>query len=127
MKILLSYARADEGWVDELASLLQKAGFSLDRVDTSRTDNSWEAALRQQIESADIVVSVMTKHALQGSFVLFDYGAAKAARKRVIPLTVSSSDQPPEIRLAGTYCWVATPQDAAEQIELFASSQVTAA
>ena len=128
MKILLSYAQADTAWVDELAALLKAADLHPERVDTARSDPAWEELFRQQLESADLVVSVMTESALHNSLVLFDYGAAQSARKPVMPLLVSSSEQPPEIPrfMTETYRWVDTPQEAAEQIKQFVSARMAA-
>ena len=126
MKVLLSYAQADTAWVDELASLLTAAGLDLERVDTARSDPAWEELFRQQLESADLVVSVMTESERHNSLVLFDYGAAKSARKLAIPLLVSGSQQPPEIPrfVEETYYWVETPEDAAEQIKQFVAARM---
>ena len=126
MKILLSYASADKEWVDELVSLLRAEGLDPDSADTFPTGENWESLLRQRIESADLVVSVMTSRALQSSWVLFEYGAAKAARKLVLPLWVLNAAEPLDIPQGQTepYRPVESPQDAAEQIKRHVASQL---
>ena len=126
MKILLSYASADKAWVDELASLLRAEGLDLDSADNFPAGENWDTLLRQRIESADLVVSVMTDRALQSSWVLFEYGAAKAARKLMLPLRVSNATEPSGVPLGQTetYRPVKTPRDAAEQIKQYVAGQL---
>lgn len=128
MNIFLSYAQADKKWVDEFSALLREANLAIQLgISNLQFEKKWESALRQGIESADLVVSILTDHSLQSAWVLFELGAATGARKAVLPLLVGRNDVFPEIPKGMNgyrFLKVGSPRQAAEQVTRYVSEQM---
>ena len=131
MNIFLSYAQADQKWVDEFSALLREARLAIKPgISNMQFDKKWESALRQGIESADVVVSVLTDQSLRSAWVLFELGAATGARKPVLPLLVGNNGIFPEIpRGMNGYQFlkVESPQQAAEGVTQYVARQMALA
>lgn len=131
MKIFLSYALADREWTNELASELRSEG-----IEVSSSDNGWRLddnsgeALRQSMQSADLVIPVITSHSLNSPKALFEWGAVLTIKKPVLPLLITQKDE----QLRPPFRWAdhlsvqaASPQEAAEQIAEHASKMLAVA
>ena len=128
MNIFLSYAQTDKEWVDEFSALLREANLAINLgISNLQFGKQWESALRQGIESADLVVSILTVHSLQSAWVLFELGAATGARKAVLPLLIGRNGVFPEIPKGMNgyrFLRAESPRQAAEQVARHVADQM---
>ena len=76
MKIFISYGRRDGiGFANRLAQDLRARGHDVwvdhERI-PMRADIDWQAVIQQGIAGSDVVVAIMTPHAVRGSGRLYD-------------------------------------------------------
>ena len=127
MNIFISYAHEDREWVRELVSSLKDAGLEPWIDDFLPIGEHWLVSLRQRIELAELVISVLTEHSLRSPVFLFELGAAKAARRQVLALLVTENGQPldiPEGITGHVYLRVKSPREAADQVKRYVSEQM---
>ena len=130
MKIFISSSFADQEWADELASLLEAAGVKVIGPNSVSPGDRWEAFFRQSLESAEVVVAVLTNHSVRSQHLLFELGAAMGAKKQMILLLVAQEKELFELPplLAGQFLLrVQSPQEAAERIKQHMTEQLAVA
>lgn len=103
----VSHSSKDEPLANELSKLLQSA-FALEPGDIRCTSvekyeiaagKDYEAKLREELESADAVVSIITENSLRSTYVMFELGARWGRGKTIFPVlgpgTVDADLSPP--------------------------------
>jgi hypothetical protein len=88
-KIYISYSRKDANQVQAIVRALElnRHQVFLDIQDIRPGDN-WIAALRQAIDSSDILILVMSKNSLGSPVVIDELHYAINANKRIIPIVI---------------------------------------
>lgn len=99
-KIYISYQRADQPFVIELAKRLKTAGHALVYdIDTLSPGADWRATLDQGLKSAEVFVVVISASTAQSQYVLAEIGAARAyaaesGRMLIVPVIIDDSRPP---------------------------------
>ena len=132
MKLFLSFSFADREWVDEFADSLRDAGFDVLRWDTGifSPGERVEDAFRRSLESADILVPILTERSVRNPNVMFELGFAKGTGKDVLSVLVTDRDGRPEFPSAlhgQQYVRAETPKEAATQFAKYAKRHKTGA
>ena len=96
-----------------------------------RLDDDTNESLRTAIESADLIVFVITEqHSMKSPKALFEWGAVVAAKKQLLPLLVLKEGEQRTLpfRWSGRLAMqVDSPQNAAGQVTEYASKLLAAA
>jgi tetratricopeptide (TPR) repeat protein len=96
MKLFISYAPNDRVRIDELAGLLNQAGYEA-WVDHALTAGQrWEKELKEQVYECDALVFVVSRDALKSEWCKREYRTAKKAR---MPITLVLIDKSAESQI----------------------------
>jgi len=126
MKVFLSFSLADSEWVGEFADSLRDGGFDVLRWDTGvfSPGETTEESFRRSLESADILVPILTERSVRNPSVMFEIGFARGLRKSVVSVVLSAEGERPAIPsdLSGQLVIRASsPRQAAEQMKRYAA------
>lgn len=85
--VFISYSRSDASFVDQLEGSLQARGYNtwVDRNSTVGGD-TWVHSIQGGIDSAQLVLVVLSPEAIKSTWVESEYVYALDQRKRIIPL-----------------------------------------
>jgi len=109
IKVFISHSNEDAGFAQEVRDLLvRRTNAHVFTTEDLSAGEKWEAKLRNELASTDVVVALLTPTSVDSSWVLHEIGAAWALQKRIIPV-VSGRDVLKRIPL---------PLDSAHIIEL---------
>lgn len=86
--VFLSYAMKDREHADALTAELERAGLSVWRDVNVVAGDEFEAASRQSIEEAKVVVVLLSEASQDSKFVALDVTAALAEKKIVVPVLI---------------------------------------
>jgi TIR domain len=105
LKVFISYARADgAALAEELVTGLALTGFApfLDRHDIAAAED-WEARLGDLIQSADIIVFIISPAAVNSERCAWEVEHAAKLSKRLIPIQLVSNqgERVPEVGVPG--------------------------
>ena len=116
--VFISYVKEDERVAEALRRTLINAGY---RVDTMGSDIQagarWTARIFDSLESADVVVVLLSKAAMKSLGVIYETAASvaaveKSSHKRIIPVSLDKDLSPSG--LLASYQWIFTSGDPAE-------------
>jgi hypothetical protein len=88
--IFISYAGADESFAIDLAKHLGKKGLLAMKEGVLTPGDEWESAFRTALNSAKAVVVLLSESSISSGEVMFEYGAARATGKKVIPVLIAN-------------------------------------
>jgi nucleoside 2-deoxyribosyltransferase len=130
MKLFLSFSLADREWASEFADSLRDAGFEVLRWDAGvfNSGETIEESFRRSLESADILVPLLSERSVRNPNVMFELGFARGLRKAVVSVVVSREGEHPTIPtdLSGQFVIRAdSPQQAAEQLKRYTAKRTT--
>jgi hypothetical protein len=84
--VFISYSRADRLYVDQLAQFLKMAGIDAWYDSEITTGDRWSAVLREQIESCDAMIVVMSTKSEASEMVENEIDFARSRGKAFVPL-----------------------------------------
>src|ERR1035438_10486483 len=94
VSVFLSYAKQDEPIADYVQSFLNRAGYRTSTFTTSVTPGDrWISSISQSIETADVVVILLSEASLESPWVLYEISASiasveRSSSKQVIPVAL---------------------------------------
>lgn len=121
--VFISYAKQDEAIADFVQNVLNRAGYRASTFTTSvPAGDRWISSITLSLETADVVVALISKAALESDWVLYEISASiasveKSSRKRIIPVALSKDVVPSGV--LSQYQWVTTsggPQEVADAV-----------
>lgn len=83
--MFISYSAEDAAWVEQLRRVLKRSG--VEPVSDPSTGKAWESRLRRELDRSDAVVFVLDRASRRSPWMHFEYGAAVAGGKRILPIT----------------------------------------
>jgi hypothetical protein len=109
--IFISYAHADQEFVNELVQRLRNAGISVwkDSHDLHAGDD-WRERIDDAIKAATALIVVMTPAAADSEYVSYEWACGLGADVRVLPVLVERSELHPRLS-AMHYLDFTTPSD----------------
>jgi hypothetical protein len=119
--VFISYAKQDEAIADFIQSALNRAGYRASTFTTSVTaGDRWISSINLSLETADVVVALISKAALESHWVLYEISASivaveKSSRKRIIPVALSKDLVPAGV--LSQYQWVTTSGEPQEVVD----------
>lgn len=121
--VFISFAKPDEAIADYVQNALNRAGYQASTFTSGVTaGDRWISSISLSLETADSVVILISKAALESHWVLYEVSASiaaveKSSRKRIIPVALSRDLVPSGI--LAQYQWVFTtgaPQEVADAV-----------
>lgn len=91
MKLFVSYAPSDLPHVQELVKRLQDAGHEAWYDHETPSDPRWEKALREQIESCDGFITVVSRDSLKSEWNKREFRTAKKAKMPIFAVLVNTN------------------------------------
>ena len=101
----MCYSKEDGEFAARLAHNLREEG-----IDTGPNDNeilpgeNWEKSLRKSLDEASAVVVLFSSNWMRSDWAAFEYGAALATRKKVIPILISNGSGKLPVEFQSTRC-----------------------
>lgn len=120
--VFISNTKQDEAVADYLQSALNKAGYRASTMTTSvPAGDRWISSITQSLETADVVVILLSRAAMESSWIVYEIGAAvasveKSSYKRVIPVALDKDLKPSGV--LAQYQWIITSGDPNEVADL---------
>ena len=121
--VFISYAKQDEAIADFVQNALNKAGYRAATFTASvSAGDRWISSINLSLETADAIVALISKAALESHWVLYEVSASIASvenssRKRIIPVSLSKDLVPSGV--LSQYQWIITsgePHEVADAV-----------
>lgn len=101
----MCYSKEDGEFAARLAHNLRKEGFDAGlNEDEILPGENWEKSLRKSLEEASAVVVLFSSNWMRSGWAAFEYGAALATRKKVIPILISNGNGKLPAEFQSTSC-----------------------
>lgn len=118
-QVFLSYNAEDREWASQFARSLAAANVGLWSADSQlRPGDDWRAKLAEALRESRTIVLVLSRKSIASPWVAFEWGAALADDKRIIPVLVEDiplEDLPPFVRTR-QFLSALPPEEAGRQI-----------
>jgi hypothetical protein len=102
--IFISYARADSGIVDQIVKKIESSGYQvwIDRGGI-QPGAQWKKSIVEAIESADIVLVILSVNSVNSDNVRREIDIAVTANKQIMPISIEKVEIPSTLKyqLAG--------------------------
>ncbi|MEX1185920.1 MAG: toll/interleukin-1 receptor domain-containing protein [Gemmatimonadaceae bacterium] len=85
-KVFLSYTLADAAFAHQLAASLRPDTDVIDLTSTAGSGEQWSTLLRDGLSTAEAMVLLVSRRALESTWLNFEIGAAVGMGKRVVPV-----------------------------------------
>jgi TIR domain len=121
--IFICYAKQDEAVADYVQHALNQAGYQAATFTTNTTaGDRWISSINLSLATADVVVILLSRAALESPWVLYEISASiasveKSSHKRVIPVALDKNLTPSGV--LAQYQWIVTsgdPQEVASSV-----------
>ena len=119
MKFFVSYAHADRGFAERLATTLEDAGQSVWTNREILPGDNWAVMIAKALDEAEAMVAVVSPEAMTSDFVSREWDYALGQEKfenRLIPVEVRPTPGKPWIFNRLKTLRASTPEDAGRQI-----------
>lgn len=90
--IFLSYAYVDNEVATKFAQALSSVGLTVFYGEQISAGDNWINTINKQLEASDVLIVLVSKEALDSSWVHMEVGAAWARNKMVIPVLFPGID-----------------------------------
>jgi nucleoside 2-deoxyribosyltransferase len=88
VRVFVSHSNVDLVFARKLRNLLaRRANAQVFTAEDLSAGEKWEAKLRRELASADVVLALLTPNSVDSSWVLHEIGAAWALQKPIITVT----------------------------------------
>jgi hypothetical protein len=118
LSVFISYAKQDEKVADSVQNFLNQAGYRASTFTTSVSPGDrWISSISLSLETADAVIILLSRAALESPWVLYEISASiasveRSSYKRVIPVALSKDLAPSGV--LAQYQWIITSGDPRE-------------
>jgi len=118
ISVLISYAKQDEAIADFVQNVLNEAGYHASTFTAGvLAGDRWISSINLSLETADVVVLLLSKAALESPWVLYESSASiasveKSSNKRIIPVALDKDLAPSGV--LSQYQWITTSGDPRE-------------
>ncbi|HEX3052008.1 MAG TPA: toll/interleukin-1 receptor domain-containing protein [Aggregatilineaceae bacterium] len=118
-EIFLSYSHSDRAWADQFSASLQAAGvevwFDAHHI---QPGDRWAEQVEQALRASDTMIFILSPSSSQSPWTFFEWGAAVADRKRIIPVLGPdmAPEQVPDLMRGLQFLTASSPSEAGKQV-----------
>lgn len=97
MKVFISHANSkkDREFAKSLALKLRDKGVEVWNDTDIMAGEDWEEKLRRSLEEASAFIMLLSPSWSTSMWTAFEYGAAQAIRKKIVPIVIANSEWTP--------------------------------
>jgi len=95
--VFISYSGQDDSFASQLISNLRERGISTWANAGFKPGETWVDQSQKALKESEIFVVSIRAHSEDSPWKFFELGAAVAAKKRIIPIALGDSTQPPAL------------------------------